>query len=100
MRVELPQVLGGRFQIGGAKMKDLITQTVEYLEASPLLIFATAKLYANKPVIRSEAEAEVARWRKTGKYGTDTEDFCLDILSKRIGLDSILTKKLPKKGLK
>lgn len=80
--------------------KDLVTQTAEYLEVSLLMIFAISKLYANKSVKRPEAEHELNQWRKTGKYGVEVEDFCLDILSKRIGFDTIIGEQDKRKVLK
>lgn len=75
------------------KRDDVVCRASEYLECGFLLLFSVAKLYANKPHNRTQAEKALGKYQRTGRFDTDVEDFCLDILSKRVGLDTVLTKK-------
>lgn len=72
---------------------DLVHQTALFLEVFPITVFAVAQLYAGKSANRDEAGKELERWRNTGKYSKEVENFCLDILSKRVGLNSVLGRR-------
>jgi len=72
---------------------NLVAMTSMYLEASPKLIIAVSLLYAGKSPKLTEVEKQLDEWERTGKYNLQVEDFCLDVLAKRITLDSILEKK-------
>ncbi len=69
---------------------DLVHQTSIFLETHPLVIFQVAKVYKQRSGNRTEAQKALATWQSRGVYDKDIEDFCLDVLSKRIGLETTL----------
>lgn len=72
---------------------DLVHLTSQFLECSTLIVFALAQLYSGETPNRISAERDLIRWRTTGKFSKEVETLCLDILSKRVGMNVILKKK-------
>ena len=73
---------------------DIVHQTALMLEVFPIHVFTLAQVYANKPIDNDEATRQQERWRNTGKYNQDVENLCLDLLSKRVGVNSILGRRV------
>ena len=63
---------------------DIVVQTRLYLEFEYLTIFALALMYSGVEATEEMAVNELVRWKKTGKVVDFVNDFCLDVLSKRI----------------
>jgi len=63
---------------------DIVVQTRLYLEFEYLTIFALALMYSGVQATEEMAVNELERWKKTGKVVDFVNDFCLDVLSKRI----------------
>ena len=78
---------------------DLVYQAAMYLEVQDVLvIFAVARLYAGHKALRGYCELEKKFWQKTGKFSKEVEDFCLDLLSRRLSLEAEFIKLPPKEG--
>lgn len=83
------------------KRSDIITKTKEYLECSYLAIFAFALVYSRRRCRRRDANEAFSCWKRTGRVTTELEDFCLDVLSKRLAVTfdpKQIPKQLPRKG--
>lgn len=65
---------------------DIVTQTRAYLECSYLLLFAIALARSGVRVDRALATNEFERWKKTARIPVYLGDFCLDVLSQRLGV--------------
>ena len=71
---------------------DLVHQTAMFLEVPVLVVFAVANKYAGKSASRVEATNACDCWRRTGFYSQVVEDFCLDTLTRKIGLNLTFSK--------
>ena len=71
-------------------MKDVVCFASEYLECQPILVFAIAHIYAKEKPTREETETEIELWRKSRKIPTFVQDFCIDVLAKRLVVEITL----------
>lgn len=79
---------------------DLVHQAGIFIELKRVeywVIFYLAESYADKAGKDGKVEIEKAfealkHWQKTGKYNSDVEDLCLDLLSQRLLLHVIKEK--------
>lgn len=75
---------------------DIVSQAIQYTEVRPTTLFAAANLFAGLQPTRASVNIELTKWIKTGKFSRVVEDFCIDILAKRITFDDAIKGKVKK----
>ncbi len=63
---------------------DIIVQAMAFLETKPLVIFALAYNYAGQRPTRKFVSDLLTNYRQFGKFDRVVQDFCIDLLARRI----------------